>query len=192
MTFVVWYPRCASGDRKKRRKPLFFHSTFPHRDTRWFYLDISSHASQYIHHVEWLRFSNSWHAVGLSERQSIHCLERRAGDSFLFPFFFFLRKQIESPGESQGRRGIMTRRCFLRKRLIDNRSRRGTAKLYTRANAQNFQEFRYGRVPRSSNMSLNVWTAVTRYDPLTRQRTSSRHYRVLSAGTWRIYSRCRI
>lgn len=31
--------------------------------------------------------------------------------------------QIESPGESQGRRGIMTRRCFLRKRLIDNRSR---------------------------------------------------------------------
>lgn len=89
--------------------------------------------------------------VQFSERQSIHCLERRAGDSFLFSFFF-LRKQIESPGESQGRRGIMTRRCFLRKRLIDNRSRRGTAKLYTRMSVQNFQKFRHGKVPRSSTL----------------------------------------
>lgn len=54
------------------------------------------------------------------QRQSIHyCLERRA-ERAVFHFV-----QIESPGESQGRRGIMTRRCFLRKRLIDNRSRCG-------------------------------------------------------------------
>lgn len=45
-------------------------------------------------------------------------LERRAERGI------FLFAQIESHG-GKPRRGIMTRRCFLRKRLIDNRSRRG-------------------------------------------------------------------
>lgn len=60
--------------------------------------------------------SDSWRAA------TIHSLLLRAASGACERFFFL---QIESPGESQGRRGIMTRRCFLRKCLIDNRSRRG-------------------------------------------------------------------
>jgi len=67
-----------------------------------------------------------------ARRRSVHCrLERRAVS-------FFLRAcKSNRRGKAKVGEGIMTRRCFLRKRLIDNRSRCGEI---TYASARNFRE----------------------------------------------------
>jgi len=119
--------------------------------------------------------------------------------------FLFARVQIESPGESQGRRGIMTRRCFLRKRLIDNRSaRRNYIYASSLARSWNFREFRHGIrvIPNTSlslslalslSLSLSLYTSDSersreaRCDSLTRRTSHRDNIEFCLAGLYSVY-----